>query len=315
MKKKVCKRTAALIVVFMLLVSVCPLSVYAEDSPIMPGDVNGDGKVAADDARLALRGAIMLDILDADETQAADVDGASGVTAADARLILRAAVNLETLGYTLPYDEETVLAAYSRVMNGFKNSPSPFTKKEYQEIPEKNKNLGLLGNTILSIAANYITTENVAPWIEHQASDAYKDFPVYKSPMGCMLNDTSAIESFTSKDNGDGTVTISLTLKPELDPEPISEGSAHSSSKIGAIFNPISHTKINNELTKIKLIKVNNYNLTYTDCTATLTYSYKDFGFVSLTQVMNVDIGLNVTAFITITGSARVTDTMLIKKL
>ena len=63
------------------------------------GDVNGDGKVTAADARLALRRAVGLETYEAGSVKflACDVDGNGKVTAADARKILRAAVGLEKL--------------------------------------------------------------------------------------------------------------------------------------------------------------------------------------------------------------------------
>ncbi len=71
------------------------------DLPVgsVPGDVDGDGKVTASDARLALRRSVDLESY-APGTPAfvaCDVDKSGTVTAADARLILRAAVGLEKL--------------------------------------------------------------------------------------------------------------------------------------------------------------------------------------------------------------------------
>ena len=59
------------------------------------GDVDGDGKVTASDARLALRAAVGLETFDAETTDVADADRDGKITASDARLILRAAVGLE----------------------------------------------------------------------------------------------------------------------------------------------------------------------------------------------------------------------------
>ena len=59
------------------------------------GDLDGDGKVTAADARLALRAAVGLEILNEEQIKAADMDGDGGITAADARLILRTAVGLD----------------------------------------------------------------------------------------------------------------------------------------------------------------------------------------------------------------------------
>ncbi|MBQ6065660.1 MAG: metallophosphoesterase [Clostridia bacterium] len=61
-----------------------------------PGDVNCDGEVNAEDARLALRASVgMEELTDPAAFLAADMDRDGKVTAADARTILRAAVNME----------------------------------------------------------------------------------------------------------------------------------------------------------------------------------------------------------------------------
>ena len=67
-----------------------------ETSPATPGDVNGDGKVNSQDARMALRTAARLETLDDRAFAAADTDGNGKVTSADARKILRVAAKLET---------------------------------------------------------------------------------------------------------------------------------------------------------------------------------------------------------------------------
>lgn len=57
--------------------------------PVIKGDVDGDGKVTASDARLILRAAVGLETLDLER---ADVDGDGKITSADAREALRTAV-------------------------------------------------------------------------------------------------------------------------------------------------------------------------------------------------------------------------------
>lgn len=56
------------------------------------GDVNGDGIVSAEDARLALRAAVGLENLNADQKKAADMNNDGEITAEDARDILNKAV-------------------------------------------------------------------------------------------------------------------------------------------------------------------------------------------------------------------------------
>ena len=67
------------------------------------GDINGDGFVKADDARLALRAAVKLDTLTETQCKKADMDKNGKVEAADARLILRTAIKLEEL---IPFEKE-----------------------------------------------------------------------------------------------------------------------------------------------------------------------------------------------------------------
>lgn len=61
------------------------------------GDVDGDKKITAADARLALRIAAKLEKASAEQYKAADVNGDGIVTSADARKILRHSANLESL--------------------------------------------------------------------------------------------------------------------------------------------------------------------------------------------------------------------------
>lgn len=62
---------------------------------VVPGDIDGDGKITAADARTALRDAVELEKLTTRQKRAADIDGDGKVTAADAREILRKSVGLD----------------------------------------------------------------------------------------------------------------------------------------------------------------------------------------------------------------------------
>ena len=88
------KRVLSLLLTALLILSVFPLNI-AFAAAI--GDVDGNGKITAADARIALRASVGLENLTADQIKVADVDGKPGIAAADARLILRASVGLETL--------------------------------------------------------------------------------------------------------------------------------------------------------------------------------------------------------------------------
>lgn len=62
------------------------------EAPVVLGDVDGDGKITAADARLILRAAVGLEMLDA---AMADLDGDGKISAADAREALRIATGQE----------------------------------------------------------------------------------------------------------------------------------------------------------------------------------------------------------------------------
>ena len=70
-----------------------------QETVIVKGDNDGDGRITASDARLALRCAVGLETFEPGSAQfiASNVDDDDKITAADARLILRAAVGLEAL--------------------------------------------------------------------------------------------------------------------------------------------------------------------------------------------------------------------------
>lgn len=76
-----------------LICSVASIFAFASTSKL--GDLNNDGVITPTDARLALRAAAKLDVLDNDALKAADVNFDSKVTATDARLILRVAAKLD----------------------------------------------------------------------------------------------------------------------------------------------------------------------------------------------------------------------------
>ena len=84
-----------------VLYYVCDHKLYSVtiNRDIIPGDVDGDGKVTSADARLALRASVGLEKYKKDSAPyiAADVTEDGNITPEDARYILRASVKLEDL--------------------------------------------------------------------------------------------------------------------------------------------------------------------------------------------------------------------------
>ena len=91
--KHLAKMTAlALALVLILFCGVFPAS-----AAMRSGDLDGDNRITARDARLCLRASASLEKLTSAQKQAADVDFDGKVTARDARRILRSSARLEPL--------------------------------------------------------------------------------------------------------------------------------------------------------------------------------------------------------------------------
>ena len=98
MRKKQKNGVSLLLALLMLLTSL-PFVGTATAAALPAGDLDDTGDVTAADARLALRAAVGLDKLSAEQALSADADHSGDLSAADARLILRAAVGLEKIAY------------------------------------------------------------------------------------------------------------------------------------------------------------------------------------------------------------------------
>lgn len=65
-----------------------------ESRPLLPGDADGNGKIDAEDARLILRHAVAIEMINEAFLTQSDINGDGRITPEDARLALRKAVNL-----------------------------------------------------------------------------------------------------------------------------------------------------------------------------------------------------------------------------
>lgn len=87
MRKGICFAVGIVLAVLMALMPACALD---------RGDVDGNGKVTAADARLVLRVAAKLDSFSSEQTEAGDIDGNGKISASDARAVLRVAAKLDS---------------------------------------------------------------------------------------------------------------------------------------------------------------------------------------------------------------------------
>ena len=105
------------------------------DVTAMPAlaDVDGNGKIEAEDARRALRLSVHLDLnTPPEKVHAADIDGDGIVTAADARTILRLVVELEDYLpedlLTMPRTKTEIMMAYVNALDMAKRYNAGYTK-------------------------------------------------------------------------------------------------------------------------------------------------------------------------------------------
>ena len=199
---------------------------------------------------------------------------------------------------SIPQGNEAILAKYSELLNNAKASKPAFKKVEWQAIPEEKAQFeGAVFGKILPLASNFFKTEEDA-----KASPEYMEkggtmewFPIYHNDKGCMLTDTSAIESATCTELPDGNVKIVIELKDEFNSEP-PKSAPTCDSYVGSMFTPIEMAEVRTTLTTdptIKfIIKDVDFELTYYDCVAELTYNPTTNQIVELDQFMHIDINI-----------------------
>lgn len=198
-----------------------------------------------------------------------------------------------TVGSTKPSTKAEILAAYSVVMNKAKNEKPAFKQYEYQALPQKNFNSGLV-ETVMDIALGLMTTEQKAknnPNILGKGSNMDK-FPLFTAPYGCLLTDTNAIKTATFAELANGHYQLTLILKPETNPEPYNPATGNAPNYTGKMFSHFSKKEID---TKIKdsasfIIQSADYTLAYRDCKAVLEYDPATNHVVVLDQTFEIDI-------------------------
>ena len=100
------KKLLCLMMCFVLLFSTGTVALAQRDTSLIMGDVDGNGKVQAEDARLALRASVGLTKIESGTNvfAAADINHDGHIGPDDARSILRASVGLESLSGKNEFD-------------------------------------------------------------------------------------------------------------------------------------------------------------------------------------------------------------------
>ena len=211
-------------------------------------------------------------------------------------------------------DNAAILAEYTKIMDGLKKSVidgkvSQYNKKEFQTLAD-DYDLGTVGNLVLPIAQNLMTSEDEA---EEQVRTDYEQIPIVRNQKGCLLTDASAIKSAKMTEAG-GKTTIEIVLNDEKGSLPAAENATSCDSIVGSMFNPLDQAEIDNIVAEFSgVVTMNKFELTCKDCTSTLVYDTATGKVESLTQIMNYYIDVDAKAvFVPVSGYATLTNKMTI---
>lgn len=219
----------------------------------------------------------------------------------------------------MPQTAEEIVTKYGEVVKKFKQEKPAYTKKEYQALPEESRQFSnSLVNKLLGFADNYMTKEDsdAATVVREKGyADIINEIPIYGMEDGCLLTDFSTVKNATCTDNGDGTYTLSFSLEDEKNPAPLASGSNVPTSYHAGVLMPGNRDDIMVEVNKVEKMTgatVNNFDLTYRDCTFECVYNPTNDQVVSITHHANIDIEADLHFIVDITGSARLTNDMLV---
>lgn len=180
-----------------------------------PGDLDGDGKITAADARLVLRIVAKLDKKTNENTLTADVTGDDTVKADDARMMLRIAAKLDKVTaedlLSKPSSKVEILNAYADAVKFAVNNGAGYTKKAYQEF--KNIKLNTLTQISLMFMENKsnITKPKNA---KNQVYDVDSDSALTGIHLPTLVS-TKNIQSATCTINDKGQYVITIVMGKE----------------------------------------------------------------------------------------------------
>ena len=208
--------------------------------------------------------------------------------------------------------KEEVLKKYTEVMDQLKANVATYDKKEFQTLAD-DYDLGTVGNLVLPIAQNLMTSEDEA---ELQNRTDWEQIPIIRNKKGCLLTDVSKIKSATMTESG-GKTTIVIVLNDEKSPLPAEDGATSCDSAVGSMMNPLNQKDIDNIVAEFSgVVTMNKFELTGKDCTATLVFDTATGKVESLEQIMNYFIEVDAKAVIVpVSGYATLTNKMTINNV
>lgn len=212
-----------------------------------------------------------------------------------------------------------IIDKYTFLVDKFKKEKPAYKKKEYQALPEENREFSSAVNSVLGIAANYMVSEEECEELIRPAGaeEILYDMPIHGTEKGCTLTDYDAVAWAKCEVLDDGTYKISFSLKEEYNAEPTPADTLIAPSAHGGVMQPMAindiKTEVNKVVEKLPGINLNGFDLVYRDCVFSCVYNPETDEVKSITHNIAIDITADVKVFSAdIVGSARLINDMLI---
>jgi len=218
-------------------------------------------------------------------TDTSEITGEGSTTAPEA-------TSTEAAMPPLPQGKQEILAAYTKVVNKVKTDRPQYMSNDWQTMTNVDMS-GFMYGLAHPIAMNFLETyEQSKPgkqdkghhpkWFALPTAEAY--------PVGCILTDTSKIESASCTQSGDYYV-IKITLAQERDPTMNIDNPYATPGWHGKMFDVIDITQVTEYAKKIPGVDTSSAYCTFHG-TATLTYDPLTDRCVTLDHVIDVRVYL-----------------------
>ena len=191
----------------------------------------------------------------------------------------------------LPQGKAEILAAYTKVVNKVKADAPQYVSNDWQTMSNVDMS-GLLYGIASTAAKSFLETKEQSTADTHAAGGHPKWFalPTDSLKEGCVLTDTSKIESANCVKSGDYYV-ITITLAQERDPYMDKANPKGVTSWHGRMFDVIDIVEVTDYAKNVPGLNADNSYCTFKG-TATLKYNPVTNECVSLDHIIDVRIFL-----------------------
>ncbi|MDR2688041.1 MAG: hypothetical protein LBB75_09830 [Oscillospiraceae bacterium] len=189
----------------------------------------------------------------------------------------------------LPQGKADILAAYTKVVNKVKTDMPEYVSNDWQTMSNVDIN-GALYWTVSQVAGGYLETkEQSTPSKQTKGSHAkWFAMPTDTHKVGCVLTDTSKVESASCVKSGDDYV-ITITLLPEKDPTRDMANPYNTKGWTGKLFDVIDIIEVLEVGKNIPGVNADNLYSTFKG-TAVLKYDPATDKIITLDHVIDVRI-------------------------